>query len=88
MFSFLRRYSRFSLTTYMVHHAAHVWPLLLLAAWRGKHEPWWYYGEAVSTPVALVLALLFIVGFYRVLVALERRNGCSFERALRWLSEA
>jgi hypothetical protein len=85
---FFRRYSRFSLTTYIVHHAVHVWPLLLLAAWEGKHEPWWYYGDAVSTPMALMLALLFIAGFYGVLVVWERRKIYSFEGVLRWLSEA
>ena len=85
--TFLGRYSRFSLTTYVVHHAVHVWPLLLLAAWNGKRDPWWYLGGVVSTPVALALTLLFIVGFYGVLVALERRKGYSFEGVLRWLSE-
>ena len=86
--TFLRRYSRFSLTTYMVHHAVHVWTLLLLAAWKGKREPWWYYGEAVSTPLALTLALLFIAGFYGVLLVWERRRRYGFDGALRWLIEA
>jgi uncharacterized membrane protein len=88
LLSFFRRYSRFSLTTYVVHHAVHVWPLLLVAAWTGKREPWWYYGEAMSTPLALLLALLFIAGFYGVLVHWERRWAYSFEGALRWLSGA
>jgi len=86
--AFFTLYSRYSLTTYIVHHAAHVWPLLLLAAWEGKRQPWWYYGEAVSTPTALILALLFIVVFYWVLVMLDRRKKYGFEGALRWLSEA
>jgi hypothetical protein len=85
---FLRRYSRFSLTTYIVHHAVHVWPLLLLAAREGRRDPWWYYGDVVSTPVALMLTLLFIVVFYGVLVVWERRRWISFEGILRWLSEA
>lgn len=86
--SFFRRYGRFSLTTYIMHHVAHVWPLYLLAAWRGKRSSWSYYGEAVSTPVVLMLALLFVAGFYVVLVVLERRRKYSFEGFLRWLSEA
>jgi hypothetical protein len=77
----------FSLTTYIVHHAVLLWPLLLLAAWEGRHDPWWYYGEAVSTPMALMFALIFIAGFYGVLVVLERRTIYSFEGVLRWLSE-
>jgi hypothetical protein len=86
--AFLGRYSRFSLTTYVVHHAVHVWPLYLLAAWEGRRDPFWYYGDAVSTPAALVLAVLFIVGFYGMLVVLDRNRAYSFEGALRWLSEA
>jgi uncharacterized membrane protein len=86
--AFLGRYSRFALTTYVVHHALHVWPLLFLAAWEGKRDPWWYYGDAVSTPMALILALLFIAGFYGVLVMWDRKREYSFEGILRWLSEA
>ncbi|MHC4581960.1 MAG: hypothetical protein ACYS14_10920, partial [Planctomycetota bacterium] len=61
-------------------------PLYLLAAWRGQ-DPREYYGKAVSTPVAFMLALLFIACFYVVLVALERRKKYSFEGFLRWLSD-
>jgi uncharacterized membrane protein len=85
--AFFTLYSRYSLTTYIVHHAAHIWPLLILAAVEGKRQPWWYYGDAVSTPMALILALLFIAVFYRVLVVLDRRKKYGFEGALRWLSE-
>jgi len=85
--TFLGRYSRFSLTTYIVHHVVHVWPLLLLAAWEGRRDPWWYYGDAVSTPLALALALLFVVMFYGLLVVWDRRRKYSFEGLLRWLSE-
>jgi uncharacterized membrane protein len=86
--AFFTLYGRYSLTTYIVHHAAHIWPLLLLAAWEGKSQPWWYYGEAVSTQMALILSLIFVVLFYWVLVALDRRKQYSFEETLRWLSEA
>lgn len=86
--SFFRRYSRFSLTIYIVHHVAHLWPLYLLATWKGEHEPSSYYRKAVSTPMAFMLALLFVAGFYVVLVVLERRSKNSFEVFLRWLSEA
>ncbi|MHC4464625.1 MAG: heparan-alpha-glucosaminide N-acetyltransferase domain-containing protein [Planctomycetota bacterium] len=86
--SFFSRYSRFSLTTYIMHHVAHLWPLYLLATWKGEHEPSSYYRKAVSTPVAFVLALLFIAGFHVVLVVLERRRKYNFEAFLRWLSEA
>ncbi|MFH1037548.1 MAG: heparan-alpha-glucosaminide N-acetyltransferase domain-containing protein [PVC group bacterium] len=84
--SFFGRYSRFSLTTYIVHHAVTIWPILLLAALEGRGDPWWYYRDAVSTPVALLLALLFVAGFYVVLIFWDRRRKYSFEWFLRWLS--
>ncbi len=83
---FLRRYSRFSLTAYIVHHAVHVWPLYLLAAWEGRDDPWWYYADAVDTPAALLLAWLFIVVFYGVLIRWEKKSEYSFEGLLRWFS--
>ena len=69
---FFSRYSRFSLTTYIVHHAVHIWPILWLAALEDKRDPWWYYGDAVSTPIAFGLALLFIAAFYVVLIRFEK----------------
>jgi hypothetical protein len=85
--AFFKRYSRFSLTTYIVHHAVHVWPLYLLAAREGRRDPWWYYQDAVSTPTALLLAFLFIAGFYGVLVLWENKRQYIFEGMLRWLCE-
>lgn len=84
--AFFRRYSRFSLTTYFVHHAIHVWPLYLLAVYEGRSDLWWYYADAVSTPTALLLALLFIIGFYGVLTVWEKKKEYSFEGMVRWLS--
>ena len=88
VWTFLGRYSRFSLTTYIVHHAVHVWPILLLATWERRREPWWYYADAVGTPIAFGLALLFIAIFYLVLIAFEKSKKYSFEGILRWLSES
>ena len=85
---FFKRYSRFSLTTYIVHHAVHVWPLYILAAYEGRRDPWWYYADAVSTPVAFLLSLLFIVIFYGILIFWEKRRWYGFEGVLRRLSGA
>ena len=84
--TFFRRYSRLSLTTYVIHHAIHLWPLYLLAALRGKQDLSHYYGRAVSVPMALMLAVTFIVAFYPILIAWENRRH-SLEWLLRWLSE-
>ena len=85
---FFKRYSRFSLTTYIVHHAVHIYPLYWLAMWEGHRDIWWYYAEAVSTPAALWLTLFFVVAFYAVLIRWEKRRETSFEGILRWLSGA
>jgi len=85
---FLQRYSRFSLSTYVVHHAVHVWPLLLAGYMAsGGWDHWWFYGDAMSTPVALLLALVFIIGFYPLLVLWEKKKQFSFEGFMRWFTE-
>lgn len=85
---FLQRYSRFSLTTYVVHHAVHVWPLLLAGyIASGGRDHWWFYGDALGTPTALLLALFFIIGFYPLLVLWEKKKQYSFEGFMRWFTE-
>lgn len=84
---FLRRYSRFSLTTYVVHHAVLIWPLLLAAYLQGLPDPWHYAGAVATTRTALFLAGAFILLFYGVLVAWDRRGGrYSFEWLLKKLA--
>ena len=73
--AFCRRYSRFSLTTYIVHHAVLVWPLLLAATLSGKADPWFYFENACGTPVALVLAVVFIALFYALIVVWDRHGS-------------
>lgn len=84
---FLRRYSRFSLTTYVVHHAVLLWPLLLAAYLRGLPDPWHYVGTVATTRTALLLAGAFILLFYPLLVAWDRGGGrYSFEWLLKKLT--
>lgn len=80
--AFLRRYSRFSLTTYVVHHAVHLWPLLLVAYLEGRPDPWHYYASVVPTSTALVFAGAFILLFYPVLLAWERHGR---QYSFEWL---
>ncbi len=86
---FIRLYSKFSLTTYVVHHAVHLWPIYLLAAWNDE-DIWYFYQDATSTPVALLLTAAFILSFYFILKYIDTRNRKSFslEGLLRKLSEA
>ena len=85
---FIRLYSKFSLTTYAVHHAVHVWPIYLLAALNHPDDIWYYYQDAVSTPVALGLSFVFSVVFYFFLRFLDSRKQLSLEGMLRRLSES
>lgn len=78
--TFCRRYSKYSLTVYIVHHAVHVWPLLIAAGYAGKRDHWYYFGEVMPTTYSLLLAVLFIVLFYLVILAWDKRAGkYSFE---------
>ena len=83
--SFCRRYSIFAFTVYVVHHAAHLWPLRLCEYLEGHRGSLWKH--AVSTPMALVLAVVFAVLFYVVLVFMERRKMYSLEGWMRWVCE-
>jgi len=80
---FFRRYSRYSLTVYVLHHMAHVWPLYAAVAWGGYRDIWRFYANAVSVPVAWLLAGVFIAVMYGVLTVWDRHGGkFSFEWAL------
>lgn len=84
---FLRRYSRYALTTYIVHHAVLVWPLLGAASYTGKRDHWFYYGEVMPTIYSLLLSFVFIVLFYGVLIWWDKQNGrYSFEWLLKKLT--
>jgi uncharacterized membrane protein len=82
LLTFLGRYSRFSFTTYVIHHAVHIWPLLFAARLQGGRDPWYYYAEAVTTPVALLLAAGFVVVFYAVITRWERAGA---RYSLEWM---
>jgi uncharacterized membrane protein len=84
---FLRRFSDFSWTVYVGHHAAHLWPLWIFGAVEGKKNVAYYEGRLVSAPVALCLGLAVIVLFGFALVWLERRPRWSLEHVMRWLCE-
>jgi len=84
---FLRRFSAFSLTVYIVHHAAHLWPLWIYGAAMGHEDPTLYWRAAMSTQLALVLSLVFVVVCYVALIFLERHKKLSFEWWMRWVCD-
>ena len=80
---FCRRYSRFSLTAYVVHQLVLHWPLFLAARLSSKADgPWYYFQDACGTPLALFLASVFIVVFYAVIVTWDRHHHCRY--SLEW----
>jgi len=82
--SSFQRYSAFSLTTYVVHHMVIVWPLYVIALCRGEVVHY-YLSNAVSTPTAVLLAVVFIIVFDRLLVVWTSLRKYSLEGLLRWL---
>jgi uncharacterized membrane protein len=82
--TFFRLYSYFAMTTYVVHLAAHIWPMWIAATWEQKASIQFYVGNSVSTPVALGLAPTFIVLFYPCLFFLKRHAEFSLEHVMRW----
>jgi uncharacterized membrane protein len=86
--SFFRRYSSFSLTTYVIHQIAFVPVMHIFAAYQGKENLRYYYNRVVSAPVALLLAALFVFVFYGTLVMWEKKRRYSIEGLLRWFSES
>lgn len=84
---FLRLQSRFSLTTYVIHHLVLIWPLTLAAALQGRPGPSHAPAALMTTGSALLLAGLFVALFSLVLFAWDRRGGrYSFEWLLGKLS--
>ncbi len=79
----LQRFSAFSLTIYVVHHAVHLWPLWLYGAWMGQPEITQYWRNAMGTPLAVGLAVVFLTLCAFALPRLERRKNCCLESLMR-----
>ncbi len=84
---FCNRYSRYALTAYIVHHALFLWALIAYAYYLKELYRWQLYGYIMPTALALLVVLVFIILFYLVLIAWDKRNGrYSFEWWLRRLT--
>lgn len=81
-FLFFSLYGKYSLTIYYLHHAIHIWPIYLLAYLEGQEEIDYYYGDFVSPPVALGLALGFVIIFYYILKLWDKCHG---KLSLEWI---
>lgn len=80
------RFSRRSLTAYLLHHVVHLWPLWLYAMWRGQ-EPTYYWRQATEVWVALALAGVFLVFCCLFFAWLDRTGRPTVENLMRWLCD-
>lgn len=84
---FCNHYSRFALTAYVVHHAIFLWALIAYAYYLGELFRWELYGYIMPTAYALMVVLVFIILFYLLIIAWDKRDGrYSFEWWLRRLT--
>jgi uncharacterized protein len=84
---FCNRYSRYALTAYVVHHVLFLWGLIAYAAYTRELFRWQHYGYIMPTHYSLLVVLLFVILFYIIIVAWDKREGrYSFEWLLRRLT--
>lgn len=78
--------SRHSLTLYILHHVAHVWPLWIAGfLTTGDPTGLWQVATPVSTAIAWAVAFLLFVAW--LAERLDRPGTPSAESLLRWLCE-
>jgi uncharacterized membrane protein len=80
-------FSQHSLSVYLLHHVAHLWPLWLYSALRGE-ETTSLWQQATSPGWAVVLAAVFLAAAYGLFRWLDRVGGPTAESVLRWLCDS
>ena len=79
----LTRFSYFSLTVYVLHHMAILWPLWLYGACTGHADSTVFWRRAMTAPVAFALAVAFLLACHVLLIRLERSKKYSLEALMR-----
>ena len=78
--------SRHSLSLYVLHHVAHVWPLWLVGfVTTGEPTALWQVATPASTAIAWAAAFLFLAAWLSE--RMDRPGAPSAESALRWLCD-
>jgi len=78
--------SRHSLTLYVLHHAAHVWPLWIAGfVTAGDPDALWQVATPASTAIAWAVAFLCLAAW--LTEWMDREDAPSAESLLRWLCE-
>ncbi len=83
----INRFSYFSLSIYVFHHMVMLWPLWIYGAWTNPDDSTIYWREAMTTPMAFTLAVIFLVVCHYVLIFLERYKKYSLESLMRRICE-
>jgi uncharacterized membrane protein len=84
--SFAGTFSRHSLSIYILHHVAHLWPLWIYGVMKGK-EATHYWREALPVRTSFVLAWLFLALCYGLFRWMDRRGWGGLERWMRWVCD-
>ena len=78
--------SRHSLTLYILHHVAHVWPLWIAGfVTAGDPDALWQVATPVATAIAWAVAFLCLAAW--LTERMDRQGTPSAESLLRWLCE-
>jgi uncharacterized membrane protein len=79
-------FGKYSLSFYLLHHLAHLWPLWIYGALTSESfDDYWM--KATSVPGALFLAVVFLVFSFFLFRWIERHQGPSVEKLMRWLCD-
>lgn len=82
-----KTFSQYSLTIYVLHHVVHLWPLWIYTRAIGYDDPTELWMKAMTTPLALGLAVVFLVICFFLMrwIGPDRRFGV--EAWMRWLCD-
>ncbi|MCA8989786.1 MAG: hypothetical protein KDA78_19210, partial [Planctomycetaceae bacterium] len=79
-------FSRYAFTIYVLHHVVHLWPLWVYAVSHGQ-EPTYYWRQAMSLVPSLVLAVIYLVASYFLILWMQRRHVMGIEDSMRWICD-
>lgn len=81
-----RLFSRYSLTLYILHHAAHLYPMWLVGLWL-QNDPTIYWRQALHWKFSLIFAVIFLAASVPLVFAIDRRGTSTIETLMRWLCD-
>lgn len=86
VFGTARSFSQYSLTIYIVHHVAHLWPLWIYGLVT-TGEPTEYWKLAMPVGVSMWLGVGFLLACLVILRLAGPRRSFGFEALMRWICD-